>query len=1044
MINDTSKTILALAIGSALSAGANAAITDIIISEYAEGTSNNRAIELTNTGSESYTFPSGVELQYSSYNNDVQDSTGTNVLTGQTIAAGSTLVIYNGSTSTDLVDAIAGTAVASGTYDEVSYYSLNFNGDDHVSLVEDGTVIDIIGVDGSDWGENKTFRRRLGENDTTPIQSSTYNDTQWEEFENDANQAFDDLGTITYSAYQEEALVTAYCEQPTQTTIAEVQGSGTSSPLITSGFESTDKYDVTGIVTMVATYPVKGFYFQDITPDGNELTSDGIFVKTSNATDDMIGQTICVASKVTEYYNLTQLETDEWDVIDTTSSVPYATDITMIPADAGSFKATLERYEGMLVNLPADIDPDTADDQNMRVTKTFGFNYDSYRNDLILSYQRPNLNPTQENVAGSDEAITADAENDDYRLIIESSTKAADGDIPYYPGFNSVPENNYIRIDDSVIDMQGVIAYGYSNFSLVVSNTLTSSNFVHNSDRTSSPELDTSTTDDSFVIKVGTQNVLNLFNSPFGGDSNSYGDNRGADNDAEYEKQLAKLVSAITGLNADIVGLMEIENNGFGDGSAIQALVDAINDEYYDEDGKDEGNYNSISNRYVFVGYDSNNDLVLDDEDSIGSDAITTGLLYRPSKVSLDNMRIIEMPAQHADAVVNDNNVVVKDSSGDTLESGDNYQRDSLTATFKVNNTGKRLTVAVNHFKSKGSTCWEEWDGVEFGDAETWSDDAPDVDLQGSCENLRVAGAVQLATELNDIDGDTIIVGDLNAYGQEDPLLILTENTTGKTITTARDTFIGDKPQFNTSGTPVDITKSYGYINAITLKDTEKEQSSWSYSYNDEVGSLDHILISPSLETRLIDAVDWHINAAESSLYDYNEEYKGDYADDFYVDDAYRSSDHDSAIISLSYQYAEIGDGEPVHLTISSSILTIPYVLPAGALVGDTVEISLSSTADMSDIVIPSVTITEDDQSLAEIELFGIDSGTYTATMILTRNAEAMSEFTQTMKFEAAKKDSTVADVAPVEDYDGSGGSLGVLGLISLLGFGVLRRRKAM
>jgi len=575
-----------------------------------------------------------------------------------------------------------------------------------------------------------------------------------------------------------------------------------------------------------------------------------------------------------------------------------------------------------------------------------------------------------------------------------------------------------------------------------VTNELSKDNFIRNNDRTSSPDLDTTTTDDSFVIKVGTQNLLNLFNSPFGGDENTHGDNRGAESYSDYEKQLTKLVAAVQGLDADIVGLMEIENNGFGAGGAIQEFVDAVNADYWDEDPKDADSANSISNRYVFVGYDANSDLILDELDSVGYDAISTGILYRPSKVSLDNMRVISMPEQHAPVVVNDNNVVVKDSDGAVLESGDNYQREAMTATFKITNTGKKLTVAVNHFKSKGSTCWEEWDGVEFGEESTWYDDAPDADLQGSCENLRVAGAVQLGEELEAIGGDTVIVGDLNAYAHEDPLLVLTENTTGKTITTARDTFIGSKPQFTADGSPQNITKTYGYINAVEAKNP----GSWSYAYNDEIGSLDHILISSSLESYLIDAVDWNINSSESSLYGYSSEYNPEV---FYADDAYRSSDHDSAIIALSYQYGETDSSEAVSLTISSSLLTIPYIIydhtstGSEVMVGDVVQIALASDEELSDIVLPNVAITENGQSFAEIEIHGLSEGTYTAKMTVTRDDAVLTEFTETMKFEASKEDSTDAEVAPVEAYDGSGGSFGIFGLLSLLGLGFLRRTRA-
>ena len=96
----------------------------------------------------------------------------------------------------------------------------------------------------------------------------------------------------------------------------------------------------------------------------------------------------------------------------------------------------------------------------------------------------------------------------------------------------------------------------------------------------------------------------------------------------------------------------------------------------------------------------------------------------------------------------------------------------------------------------------------------------------------------------------------------------------------------------------------------------------------------------------------------------------------------------------------------------------------------------------MSELIVPNnMVITEDNQLLAEIELYGIEEDTYTATMILTRDGEVQSEFTETMAFTAASKDSTSASVAPAEEYDGSGGgSFGLFSLLSLFGLGFLRR----
>jgi predicted extracellular nuclease len=63
-------------------------------------------------------------------------------------------------------------------------------------------------------------------------------------------------------------------------------------------------------------------------------------------------------------------------------------------------------------------------------------------------------------------------------------------------------------------------------------------------------------------------NVLNFFNTFGNACTNGVGgpqtDCRGADNQAEFDRQWPKTVAAIVGSSADIVGLVEIENDGYG------------------------------------------------------------------------------------------------------------------------------------------------------------------------------------------------------------------------------------------------------------------------------------------------------------------------------------------------------------------------------------------------------------------------------------------------------------------------------------------------
>lgn len=1038
-------TVLSAAIATALSAPALADINNIIISEYVEGSDDNRAIELTNFGDTAYTFDGSMALYYSDgkYTNAVQDKDRQPILDGVTIPAQKSVVIANGAAIQALKDAVTNNnadVFLTGTYDGIKYNSLNFNGNDAVFLAnteEPSQIHDIIGIKGPYWGANRTLRRLK----TATMPSATYKGSDWAQSEVDD---FSGLGDPTLS---EQPPVPTPCTDANgkfeTKTIGEVQGTDFRSPLIEDGkFVSDNTYQIEGVVSAIGTSLMKGFYLYS--SDGDELTSDGVFVATKASVDDsLVGQTVCVIGKVEEAYGLTQIlpTDDQWEVVDDSTTAPAAVDLTRITTDKEDFRATLERFEGMKVKLPKDMDSSEDGAQDMRVSRTFSFDYDSYRNNMVLAYKRPNMQPNQHHVAGSVESQLQASQNKNYRLFIDSDKRAKDGEIPYYPEFNADPHHNYIRVNDSIVGLEGMITYSYGEFRLVPTNHLSRDDITHNTPRTSSPELNDETTFEQFPIRIATQNVLNFFNSPYGGAKNQHGDNRGAESASEFTKQKDKIVEAIYGLDADIIGLMEIENNGFGDFSAITELVNAVNAKYTDDRHSKRHYKNSVENKYVFVGFDSDGNTVLDELDSVGGDAITSGLLYRPSKVTLEFSKVIPMPSQKAPMITDENGAAIVDDKGEVRESGKNYQRDTVAATFWVNNTGKKLTVAVNHLKSKGSTCWEDWQGWEnWENFDPSRDDVRDDDFQGSCENFRVVAADQLGKEITKMGGDQIIMGDMNAYAQEDPMLVLTKIPAGKTVKAARDTFIGYKPQFGENGGV--ITEGYGYINAVSLIDEAKNRTSWSYSFNDEIGSLDHVLLSKDLTKKLLDATDWHINSAESSLFDYSEEHKGSAAETLYRADAYRSSDHDSAIIALGYGYGET-EGERVMLPSKSGRIDVAYPVK-GAKAGQIARISFSpEPEDMTKVALPSVTLTEDGDQTVMFDVNGIEPGEYTVTMTLENplTKAAVAESTRTMQVSVIKRDSLTPKTT-VEPYDGSGGSFGLLGLLSMLGLGFLCRNK--
>ncbi|MCA0761864.1 ExeM/NucH family extracellular endonuclease [Vibrio vulnificus] len=1041
-------TLLAGAISSVLSGAALADINDIIITEYVEGSASNKAVEISNIGTSNHTFDGTLSLYYSSYKNVIKNSKGQNVLEGITLAPGKSIVVVNGDSSTELrqyVERLGGkdALVVAGTYDQVQHSAMNFNGDDAVWLgvgSDASGVKDIFGNYGHSgdkiWAD-QTMRRKSGSKPST-----TYQEAEWEKL---SINAFGGLGHPT--DVNDEPLPPPPANLPctdaegtvSHKTIGEVQGEAYSSPLIESGYTSKDEYLVTGVVSAVATSLVKGFYLYDDNADGNVKTSDGVFVKTSGAVSkDMIGQQICVRAKVNEDYGMTTLlpTGNIWEVKNSTPVAVTPVKLERIDSDDDTFRSTLERLEAMPVVLVEDMDA-AEGNQDMRVSRTFSFDYSAKRNNMVIAYKRPNPQPNQDHVAGSDAAKAQTAQNKDYRIVVESDEKPADGKIPYYPEFASDPHNNYIRINDSVVGMTGVLHYSYNEFRLIPTANVTKANFVHNTPRTSSPVIKESYGDDGFTIKVATQNVLNYFNSPYGGHDNQFGDNRGAESQQEFERQQAKIVEAIYGLDADIVGLMEVENNGFGDFSAIRELLEAINAKYYKENYKDRFARESIHNRYVFVGFDKNGDQVLDQFDTIGSDAITTGIIYRPSKVSVIAGKVIPMPWQDAPMIVDADGKPVVDGKGELAESGKNYQRNTVAATFRVLNTGKQLTVSVNHLKSKGSTCWDDYVGTK----------AVDNDAQGSCENFRVASTYHLGQEMAKIGGDQIVLGDMNSYAHEDPMLVLTSNPTKKALKAADYIKVGNKWQFNGEQGPV-ITQTFGFINAVDYK-TPAGETSWSYSYNDEVGSLDHLLITSSLKSRLVDAVDWHINAPESTLFDYSNKYKGgdsNEANPFYKADAFRSSDHDSALVTIGYKYGEAGESQVV-IGTKSDRADVYFPVSESVKQGDVAELTISPAPQ--GVVPLRETVGKDGAQTLRFDVAGLPKGEYTMTMRVLRSAATRAAADETvvesksMTVTVAKRDSSnVKPVVPA--YDGSGGAFGFGALLSLFGFGFLRRRRSL
>ena len=474
------------------------------------------------------------------------------------------------------------------------------------------------------------------------------------------------------------------------TSIYDIQGNAPASAL--DGTEIATE----GIVVADLQAGLRGFNIQDPTGDFDSTTSDGIFVY-STSLDVSVGDHVRVRGTVDEYNTLTEITSvsNVW-LCSTGNSIPEPTEISLPVTSLDDF----EKYEGMLVTFPQDL-----------IISEY-FNFDRF-GEMVLTSTR-HLTPTALYEPGSPEAAQAALDYALDHITLDDGRSTQNPDPAIHPNGLPFTLENLFRGGDLVTNVTGVMDY---NFSLWRIQPTQGADYTPANLREATPP------DVGGNIKVASFNVLNYFTTLDAGSAywicgpSLDMECRGADTADELVRQRNKIVAAISSIDADVVGLMEIENNVNDD--AVKDLVASLNA------FMGEGTY-----AYVDTGV-------------IGSDAIKLAMIYKPASVSLIG--------DHA----------ILDSSVDPRFL-DTKNRPVLAQSFQEPGTGTVFTVAVNHLKSKGSAC----------------DDVLDPDLgdgAGNCNLTRQAAAQALVDWL---DGDptgsgsinNLIIGDLNSYDKEDPI----------------------------------------------------------------------------------------------------------------------------------------------------------------------------------------------------------------------------------------------------------------------------------
>lgn len=339
----------------------------------------------------------------------------------------------------------------------------------------------------------------------------------------------------------------------------------------------------------------------------------------------------------------------------------------------------------------------------------------------------------------------------------------------------------------------------------------------------------------------------------------------GASNAAELGRQRTKLVAALQALNADVVALSEVENS---DDAWIHLLA----------------GLNAAMGAGTYAARE---------EDGVGQGTRMV-ILYKPA-------------------------VLTPITQLYWLNTGI-FQRPHLTQGFRVNATEGRFLFSTMHLRSK--LC----DNATGANQDQG-------DGQGCYNELRRSQVNALLDHWSGIRSASgieaqLIMGDLNAYGEEDPLDRL--RASGLEYRTAAE----------------------GY----------------THGYASMFGALDHAFTTVAMGSAITGTAVWHINTDEPSTLDYR-----DANQSRYQPNAFRSSDHDPLLIGFNGSELAVGIVEERLMEVASFSLqgTVATWVPRG-------EVVVSGSIELFDARGMLVRQIPQERTRTTADLVGLAPGLYT------------------------------------------------------------------
>lgn len=474
------------------------------------------------------------------------------------------------------------------------------------------------------------------------------------------------------------------CQRP-YVEINKLQGATAESPVVGQTVETRGLV----LATLYADSKTPQLLLQSLQPDLNDQTAEAILVTDSVLAQKTAPGTILhLRGTVREINGMTALTNTDNSFAATCGKTTAPEPVPVkLPRQTND---SWERLEGMWLSFP----------QPLIVNDTYTL---ARFGEVLVADKR--LRVATEIEQPGKTASQFEAAQQLSELMLDDGSQIQNPDpVPFVA--DDLAAHRTLRVGDTLRGVQGFLLQTKQGYRLLVSQMPTHD---ATNPRPSAPPAKTQQ-----ELRIASFNVLNFFT---GEGKTPFPTKRGASSADELTRQQAKMVAALAAMDADVIGLLEVQNNGFEKGGALQTLVKALNQQV----GSDM--YQAVLPKV-----------------KPGTDDIMVAMIYRSAAVKPVGQAAVKLDGPF--------------SKG---------SRPPLAQSFVHTTSGQTVTVGINHFKSKGSCPKEP------------SADSDQQDGQGCWNGARVAAATALnqwlVTNPTGVSTDyQVIMGDFNAYRKEQPI----------------------------------------------------------------------------------------------------------------------------------------------------------------------------------------------------------------------------------------------------------------------------------